>query len=648
MATNDRQLNKHTHSPGGAAKPGPAAGRGPGKPRKQRSSPKKPKPRGAWGSAFRWSLKWGFVAFVWCLVAVVAMVAWYAYDLPDVDKLEAARRAPAVVFKDRNGATLASYGDLYGSAIRLRDVPKYLAQAVIATEDRRFYKHIGVDFMGLARALWVNLREGRIREGGSTISQQLAKNLFLTRQRTVRRKVQETLLAFWLERRFTKEQILTIYLNRVYLGSGTYGVDAAARRYFGKPARLVNLYEAAMLAGLLKAPSRHNPANNPAAAANRAKVVLIDMIEAGYITKRRAARAIARKHKLRANLGAGARHYFTDWARARIKDYVGDVQRDLVVITTLDARMQKIAEEEVAKHLKRFGPRLRVGQGALVALSTNGAVRAMVGGRDYQASKFNRVTQAKRQPGSAFKPFVFLAAIEAGIEPDAKFRDAPIRVGRWRPRNYANKYYGEVTLRESVTRSLNSVAVRVSEKVGRKQIIRVARRLGIRTQLRAHPSIALGASEVTMLELTGAYAALANNGTGIFPYGIAEIRTRGGRVLYRRRGSGLGRVIAASHVAAMNDVLRAVIVWGTGKAARLADRPAAGKTGTSQDFRDAWFIGYTPDLVTGVWVGNDDAKPMKGVTGGALPAWIWKAFMSRALKGTTPKKLPGVAWAPKR
>jgi len=645
MASNDQKPKPPSKPRPAASRPQPASAK-PRKPGRSGRSGKKSGGPGPWASAFRWTLKWSFVSFVWLLVAMVAMVAWYAYDLPDVDKLEAGKREPAIVFKDRNGSTLASYGDLYGSAVRLRDVPKYLPQAVIATEDRRFYHHIGIDFIGLARAVWVNIRQGRIREGGSTISQQLAKNLFLTRERTVRRKVQETLLAFWLERKFSKDQILTIYLNRVYLGSGTYGVDAAARRYFGKPARQVNLYEAAMLAGLLKAPSRHNPAANPEAAANRAKVVLLDMVEAGFITKERAARAIEAKHTLRPGLGAGGRHYFTEWVRKRIKDYAGEVTGDLVVTTTLDAGMQKIAEEQLALHLDKHGPRMRASQGALLAISTDGAVRAMVGGRDYQDSKFNRVTQARRQPGSAFKPFVFLAAIEAGIEPDAKFLDAPIRIGGWRPGNYGDRYYGEVTLRESVTRSLNSVAVRVSEKVGRGKVIRVARRLGIRSRLRAHPSLALGASEVTMLELTGAYAALANSGTGVFPYGIVEIRTRGGRVLYRRRGSGLGRVVAASHVAAMNDVLRAVMVWGTGKAARLPDRPAAGKTGTSQDFRDAWFIGYTPDLVAGVWVGNDDASPMKGVTGGSLPAWIWKAFMVRALKGTAPKALPGVAWAP--
>jgi len=595
----------------------------------------------------RWTFKWSLVAAVWFFISAAGLVAWYAYDLPDVEKLQATVRRPAIVLTDRRGDTIATFGDLYGTAVRLADLPKYLPQAVIAIEDKRFYSHFGVDLRGLMRAIWVNVRQRRIRQGASTISQQLAKNLFLSPARTLRRKVQETLLALWLERKFTKDQILTIYLNRVYLGAGTYGVDAAARRFFGKPARQVNLYEAAMLAGLLKAPSRFNPGSSPRLARKRAKLVLARMVDAGFITEKRATLAIKQKHKLAAGLTGAGRYYFADWVLARAADFIGDTNRDIVIVTTLDSRMQDIGEGQIGRYLDRFGGKLKVGQGALVALSPGGAVRAMIGGRDYRKSQFNRATQARRQPGSAFKPFVFLAAIEAGIKPTDRFLDAPIRIGRWRPRNYANRYYGRVTLRESLTRSLNSVAVRVSEKVGRGKVIRVARRLGIKSKLRAHPSIALGASEVTMIELTGAYATLANKGMGVSPYGILEIRERGGRVLYRRRGSGLGRVIASSHVAYMNDVLRSVIVWGTGKNANI-NRPAAGKTGTSQDFRDAWFIGYTPDLVVGVWVGNDSSKPMKGVTGGSLPSWIWKGFMLRALKGVPPKRLPGVAWAPGR
>ena len=605
--------------------------------------PEGPK-RPFWRRAVRWTVKWTLVTFTWLFIAAAGMVAYYAYDLPDVDKLAATRR-PAIVLADRRGVTVATFGDLYGASIRLKDLPRYLPRAVIATEDRRFYRHFGIDLKGLVRAAWVNVRSRRLREGGSTISQQLAKNLFLSQERTIKRKVQETMLALWLERKFTKDEILTIYLNRVYLGAGTYGVDAAARRYFNKPASRISLYEAAMLAGLLKAPSRYNPSHSPKLAHRRAKIVLQNMVEAGFLSRKGMAAALRNKHKVTAARNSAGGYYFADWVLSRLSDLVGKIDRDLMVITTLDSRMQAIGEEQVERYLAKFGPRLRVQQAGLIALAPDGAVRAMVGGRDYRKSQFNRATQAKRQPGSAFKPFVFLAAIESGLKPDDRFRDAPLRIGRWRPKNYRGRYYGEVTLRESVTRSLNSVAVRVSEKVGRKKVIRVARRLGLRSELKAHPSIALGASEVTMLELAGAYASLANKGMGVFPYGIVEVRERNGRVLYRRRGSGLGRVVAESHVADMNDVLRAVMQWGTGRAARL-ERPAAGKTGTSQEFRDAWFVGYTPDLVTAVWVGNDDSKPMKGVTGGSLPAWIWKGFMIRALKGVPPKRLPGVAWAP--
>ncbi len=612
----------------------------------RRRKPSKPH-RSFFRRLLRWTFKWSLIAAVWFFITAAGLVAWYAYDLPDVEKLQTTARRPAIVLTDRRGNTIATFGDLYGSAVRLKDLPKYLPQAVVATEDKRFYSHFGVDLQGLARAVWVNVREGRIREGASTISQQLAKNLFLSPARTLRRKVQETLLALWLERKFTKDQILTIYLNRVYLGAGTYGVDAAARRYFGKPARQVNLYEAAMLAGLLKAPSRYNPGSSPKLARKRTKLVLARMVEAGFISGKRAALAIKQPHKLAAGLTGAGRYYFADWVLARANDFIGDTNRDIVIVTTLNSRMQDIGEEQLGRYLQRFGGKLKVGQGALLALSPGGAVRAMIGGRDYRKSKFNRATQAKRQPGSAFKPFVFLAAIEAGIKPSDRFLDAPIRIGRWRPRNYSNRYYGRVTLRESLTRSLNSVAVRVSERVGRNKVIRVARRLGIKSKLSPRPSIALGAGEVTMLEITGAYATFANKGMGVRPYGILEIRERSGRVLYRRRGSGLGRVIAQRYVADMNDVLRSVIVRGTGKNAKIG-RPAAGKTGTSQDFRDAWFIGYTPDLVVGVWVGNDSAKPMKGVTGGSLPSWIWKGFMLRALKGVPPKRLPGVAWAPTR
>ena len=587
-------------------------------------------------------LKWGATGLIWVSVLFAGAVIWYAWDLPDPQRLDRVTRRPSVTLLDSRGDTLATFGDLYGAPVGLDRMPPYLPKAVIAVEDRRFMDHPGIDPWGLARAAIVNLREGRIRQGGSTITQQLAKNLFLTPRRNLRRKVQEMLLALWLEYRFSKRQILAIYLNRVYLGAGTYGVDAAARKYFGKSPDKLSLYESAMLAGMLKAPSRYNPLANPKAAARRAALALNAMVQAGYLS--RAEAAVARsKRRTAPPLASGAgRRYFADWVLEQVPGFVGYSESDLIVVTTLDARLQAFAEVSVTATLDGKGAALGAGQAALVALAPGGAVRAMVGGRDYRGSQFNRATQGLRQPGSAFKPFVFLAALEAGLGPDDRFYDGPLKIGKWSPRNYANRYYGEVTLRDSLARSLNSVAVRVSERVGRKKVIEVAKRLGITSKLAPNPSIALGASEVSLLELTGAYAAFANRGLGVWPYGIVEIRNGAGEVLYRRAGSGPGRVMAPEHVAAMNDVLRSVVVWGTGKAARFG-RPAAGKTGTSQEFRDAWFIGYTPDLVTGVWLGNDGGAPMKGVTGGSLPARLWKSFMARALTGTPPTPLPGVA-----
>ncbi|MFQ5467590.1 MAG: transglycosylase domain-containing protein, partial [Kiloniellaceae bacterium] len=590
----------------------------------------------------RWGVRllvWGASAAIWAVLVVAALVAWYAYDLPEIADVGAVERRPAVSLVAADGTLLASYGDVYGTTVAVKDLPPALPHAVLAIEDRRFYDHPGIDFIGLARAAWANLRAGRIVEGGSTITQQLAKNLFLSPERTVKRKVQEMLLAFWLEQSFTKDQILGLYLNRVYLGAGTYGVDAAARRYFGKPASEVNLYESAVLAGLLKAPSRYNPARDASRADARAARVLRAMTEAGYVTAAQAARALRDKTRGRAAAGAQAR-YFADWVMARVADYVGAVDRDLTVITTLNPVYQTIAERELARMLDSQGPKRGVRQGAVVVLDPTGAVRAMVGGRDYDASQFNRATQALRQPGSAFKAFVYLSALEAGHEPDERLTDAPIEIGDWTPSNYADRYYGVVTLREAFARSLNSVAVRLSESVGRGKVAAAARRLGLTTPLTKRPSIALGASEVTLLEMTGAYAAFANRGYGVWPYGIEEIRGPKGELLYRRAGGGPGRVVRPRVVDAMTDLMTATVAWGSGKAANPG-RPAAGKTGTSQAFRDAWFLGFTADFVAGVWLGNDDGSPSRNVTGGSLPARLWRRIVAQASEGLPVRPLSG-------
>ena len=584
-------------------------------------------------------LNWGGTVLIWGGVALAAVVGYYAYDLPDVGGLAQVARTPSVTLTAEDGTVLAGFGDLYGEAVQLRGLPRHLIDAVLATEDRRFHAHFGVDLRGLLRALWANWRAGRVVQGGSTLTQQLAKNLFLTPERTIKRKVQEVLLALYLESRFSKDQILTLYLNRVYLGAGTYGVAAAARRYFDKPAAALSLQESAMLAGLLKAPSRYAPTSDPAAARRRAELVLASMADAGYLSRDVAGRAIARPAEVADRPGPGrSTRYFADWAIEQVTAYLGHVGRDITVVTTLDPRLQNLAERALAAGLEAKGKALDVEQGALVALAPDGAVQAMVGGRDYRRSQFNRATQALRQPGSAFKPFVYLAALEAGMRPDEVMLDRPVDVDGWRPRNYSKGHQGAVRMDEALARSINTVAVQVSERAGRGRVIETAARLGIVSRLRGHPSIALGTSEVSLLELTAAYAHFANGGAGVLPYAIIEIRDRGGEVMYRRTGQGLGRVIEQNPVRQLNAMLAAVIETGTGRAARL-DRPAAGKTGTSQDFRDAWFVGFTPDLVAGVWIGNDDAHPMRRVTGGGLPAEIWRGFMLDALKGRPARPL---------
>ena len=617
--------------PSGRPRSSSSAGKKSGKKSDAKEAP--PAKRKPWVRVLRWTALVG----IWGFVALMGILAYYGYDLPDLEKLETPQRRPSVTLMASDNSVLATYGDLHGGAVRFDEVPPYLVQAIVATEDRRFFDHAGVDGIGIIRAAFANLRAGGIRQGGSTLTQQLAKNLFLTPERSLKRKVQELLLAFWLEARFSKKQIFTIYLNRVYLGAGTYGVAAAAHHYFDRPPRALSLRQASVIAGLLKAPSRYSPLRNPKAATRRADQVLANMVAAEFLDPRDA--KAARRDTLRLSTrqsGTGAR-YFADWLLERAVGFVGRTDRDLVIRTTLSPRLQKIGERRLRRTLKASARR-KAGQGALVTLSPDGAIRAMVGGRDYGRSQFNRVTQARRQPGSAFKLFVYLAGLESGLAPDDTVEDTPVTIDGWRPRNYDGKYRGRVSVRQAFAQSLNAAAVRVSERAGRRKVVGVAERLGITTTLKGHPSVALGASEVSLLELTGAYAVLANRGFPAWPYGILEIRDGGGKLLYRRSGAGAGRLVQPREVAALQSMLSDVVSMGTGRAARL-NRPAAGKTGTSQDFRDAWFVGFTAELVTGVWLGNDNSSPMKKVTGGSLPARLWKGFMTEALKGVPARRL---------
>ncbi len=608
------------------------------RPRRQREpasrSPRRPSRFG------RTLWRWGLIAALWGVIVLGVGIGYFALTLPSTADLTLAERRPSLTVVAADGSLIATYGDLFGEPIRLNEMPKYLPQAVIATEDRRFYSHFGIDPLGLLRATIANVSAGRVVQGGSTITQQLAKNLFLTPERTIRRKIQETLLALWLEERFTKDQILEIYLNRVYLGAGTYGVDAAARRYFAKSAREVSLFEAAVIAGLLKAPTRFSPAIDHERAANRAHQVLANMIDAGFLTAPQAAAAEGQRTQLARVIGLRpGNRYFADWIAGQVASFTGMGSRDVTVVTTLDSRLQSAAERAIANTLTREGAKAEASQGALVAMNPDGAIRALVGGRDYGESQFDRATQALRQPGSAFKPFVYLAALEHGTRPTDHFVDQPIQIGTYQPHNYTNRYLGDITVSQAVAESINTVAVQVLERVGVDNVIAAAHRLGITSELGRDASLALGTSDVSLIELTAAYAAFASGGLGAWPYGIVEVRDRSGEVIWQRMGSGPGQVISPETAGEMNQLLAGVIARGTGRAAQI-DRPAAGKTGTTQDYRDALFVGYTADLVAGVWFGNDDNSPMNKVTGSTLPARTWRAFMVEATAGEPIKPLP--------
>jgi len=580
------------------------------------------------------------LAAIWCTVAAVLLLGWQATRLPDISRLDDHDRRGGIRMIALDGTDFAQYGDVHDTPVAAGRLPGAVVDALLAIEDRRFRSHFGVDPLGVLRAAYVNLREGAVRQGASTLTQQLAKNLFLTPDRTFERKIREVLLALWLEATYSKEQLLTIYLNRMYFGAGAWGLGAAARTYFGKSATELTVYEAAMLAGLVKAPSRYNPVVNPQAARDRATVVLSAMVDAGVLSRSDADAALARGTTIRGTAAASRNHrYFADWVLGQARGYRGPVDADTEVHTTLDRRLQRLAEAVMADALADQ-PAGR--QAALVAMDRTGAVRAMVGGRDYRTSQFNRAVQAMRQPGSVFKPVVYLAALDAGARPDSTVSDDRLVVGGWSPRNFDGRYHGTVTLTEALAHSYNAATVRLARRVGIDRVVRLARRLGVTAPLAEGPSLALGAAEVTLLEMTAVYAAFANGGTPVRAHGIGAIRLRSGYrarsgddTLYRHRAERRPAVAGSRALADLDVMLREAVRSGTGrKAAVRAD--AAGKTGTSQNHRDAWFIGYAGSgsdrLVIGTWVGHDSGSPMKSVTGGGLPARIWARFVAGALE----------------
>jgi penicillin-binding protein 1A len=587
---------------------------------------------------------WGFTLGVWGFIALIGFFAYHAMKLPPIDQIAVPKRPPNIAILASDGTLIANRGETGGSTVTIKELPKYLPQAFVSIEDRRFYSHFGIDPIGISRAMMRNITGGRLSEGGSTLTQQLAKNIFLTQDRTASRKVQEAILALWLERNFSKDQILELYMNRVYFGSGAYGVEAAAQKYFGKSARAVTVAEAAILGGLVQAPSRLAPNRNPEAAAERAALVIAAMVRDGAIKDQDAKLALAAPARARRQGGAGSLNYAADWVVDVLDDFIGSVEQDIIVSTTLDPAIQKLAEAALTAELDAKGGKQDVTQGALVAMAVDGGVKALVGGRNYSESQFNRAVAAKRQPGSAFKPFVYLTALDRGYTPESGILDAPINIKGWKPENYTREYFGEVPMHRALAQSLNTPVVRVIQDVGPRAVVRTAQRLGISSPLQALPSLSLGTSEVTPLEMTAAYAAFANGGTAVIPYAITQVKTASGKVIYTRSTRDLGAAMTQEQAGQMNTMLRETLLSGTARKAEIPGVPAAGKTGTTQDHKDAWFVGYTGRLVTTVWVGNDDGEEMKKVTGSGLPAEIWQRFMREAHQGQQVVQLPGVSW----
>jgi penicillin-binding protein 1A len=558
---------------------------------------------------------------------------------PHID-LYAVNRPVAYTFLDAQGEDVGHRGAVVGERLKLEEMPRYLPAAFIAMEDRRFYSHNGIDLRGLLRALYLDARAHHWVAGGSTISQQTAKIVYTGQERTVSRKLTELMDAAGLEKSLSKKQILELYLNRIYLGSAAYGVDAAAHVYFGVSARDLTLPQAAMLATLTRAPSVFSPRRDLLAAQQRASLVLDAMVTTGAITRQQAADARAHPATVIDRTELDARNYFLDIAADQAKALTPNApNQDLIVRTTLEPKAEEGARAAIARVIGRYGKRDRVHEAALVMMKPDGAVSALLGGVDYQNSVFNRAIQARRQPGSAFKPFVYLTALEQGISPWDERDDEAVDINGYRPQNFGDHSYGTLTLADALAHSVNTITVNLGQEVGIKNVIATAKRLGITANLEDNPSLALGTSEVTPLELTAAYAAFANGGYRVDPYFVTEVDTAGGKLLYRRTPPQLQRVIASSVDRDLVAMLWNVVATGTGTSASLAPREAAGKTGTTQNSQDAWFVGFTTDYVTGVWVGNDDNKPTRGVTGGTLPAQIWKSAMLTAEKGLPMKPL---------
>ena len=588
--------------------------------------------RGAIARFFIACLRFSAIAAVVGVITLTIAVALAYTSLPGFDELMRSPNGQSVEIRGADNSVLVSLGPSYGEWLPYARIPKTMTAAMIAVEDRRFMSHLGIDPIGIARAAAVNFRAGRNVQGASTITQQLARNVFLTSNKTFARKGREVVLSLALERRFTKEALLELYLNRVYFGGGAYGIDAAARKFFGHSATTLSLEEAAVIAGLVKAPSRYAPSADADAARLRAGTVIATMVSSGAVTAAEAAAADTSVVRFVPQERKASVRYFTDWVLSDVENLTDEAAEPLQVTTTLDPVGQRAAEAALAAETPGGA------QGALVALARDGAVKAMVGGRDYVLSNYNRAVAARRQPGSAFKFFVYAAAIEDGVTPDDIVEDKPVTIGKWSPKNSSGRYVGAVTVRNAFAQSINTVAVELAARVGFDTVAAMARRFGITTPIDRRPAMALGASDVTLLEMTQAYATVAAGGMEARPYAITRITTASGRVLYEREAA-QPRVIVAPFVAAkMTDLMKAAVETGTGRAAQIG-RPLAGKTGTTSSNKDGWFLGFTNELTTGVWMGRDDARAVPGLAGGRAPARAFAAYMARAVGGTPPEPL---------
>ena len=577
------------------------------------------------------------------LIALAAVVTLLS-GAPQASGLPPITRDPQVTYLDRNGALLGVRGGRYSPPIDVARLPAYVPAAFVSIEDRRFYEHGGFDTIGIARAIITDIAKGRAAQGASTITQQLARNLFLNDDQTPQRKAQELVYAVQLDRVYTKQQILGLYLSRIYFGAGAYGIEDASQRYFNKPAARLTLHEAAILAALPKSPTNYNPVDQPDRSAQRVRLVLDSMVDTHAITSAQRAEALAQPVHVWKDAANAPAQYFVDYMDQQERSLAGPLKQDTVVDTTLDMGMETAAAAAATETVDRFQPK-GVQQAALVSIDGEGRLKAMLGGVNYAASPFDRAVQAHRQAGSSWKPFVYLTALEQGRTPDTVVVDEPITFGSWSPRNFEDSFEGPVTMQQALAHSINTVAVRLADEVGRPTVAATAHRLGIASPINTDPAMALGTTLVTPIEMATAYSALSNGGQRVSPYGIERIRV-GGRVVYQHRYAGQAQVIANPPLSELNQMLRAVVGGGTGTRAAVPGYDIAGKTGTTSDFKDAWFCGFTGGLTTVVWMGRDDATPMRGITGGTAPAEFWRAYMRVALRRADVGSIPAGPAAP--